>query len=231
MVPHCLVRCRGLDFACRRITGSPAGRAENHAAPLCGSLQPTASPISPRQQDAPAGAEGLAQTEARPVQKKLPNHLPGGDNQARSDVCGLKKPPLTLSKALETYWDFAADMTQGKSPGQIWRWRNPRIKSFKNLNDVIGDSPLTDISADDLVDALKHTQLTPADEPVVDCLVRPATYRNIAPAQPAAEDKDNAAENPPIIHARTPCDRGKNGEIGAILASESRNISVMAARP
>ena len=61
-----------------------------------------------------------------------------------------KKPQLTLSKTLDAYWDFAADKTQGKSPDQIRRWRNPRIKSFKNLIDVVGDLALTDISADDL---------------------------------------------------------------------------------
>lgn len=63
-----------------------------------------------------------------------------------------KKPQLTLSKTLDAYWDFAADKTQGKSVDQIRRWRNPRIKSFKNLIDVIGDLPLTDITADDLLD-------------------------------------------------------------------------------
>ena len=44
-------------------------RTGNHAAPLCGSVQPATSPVSLGQQDALAGDEGLAQTEAGTVQE------------------------------------------------------------------------------------------------------------------------------------------------------------------
>ena len=41
----------------------------NHAAPLCGSLQPAAAAFSPWQQDPLAGDEGMAQPEATVVQE------------------------------------------------------------------------------------------------------------------------------------------------------------------
>lgn len=71
---------------------------------------------------------------------------------ADSILGGAKKPDFTLSKVLDLYWTLAVDKTQGKSPDQIRRWRNPRIKAFKNIIDVIGDLPLSEITADDLLD-------------------------------------------------------------------------------
>ena len=63
-----------------------------------------------------------------------------------------KKPVLKLSDALDLYWTLAADQTRGKSPDQIRRWKNPRIKAFKNLIDVIGDQPVSEVTAEDLTD-------------------------------------------------------------------------------
>ena len=64
----------------------------------------------------------------------------------------VKKPELRLSGALDAYWEISADKTKGKSADQIRRWRNPRIKAFKNLIDVVGDLPVAEISTDDLMD-------------------------------------------------------------------------------
>ena len=49
-------------------------------------------------------------------------------------------------------------------------------------------------------DAPKHAQLAPADEAVVDCLVWSVAWRNIAPPQPVADNKDDAADHPLVIH-------------------------------
>jgi integrase len=62
------------------------------------------------------------------------------------------RPKITVSAALETYWKLAAPEVAGKSPDQIRRWRNPRIKAFRNFIDVIGDKPLDEITADDMID-------------------------------------------------------------------------------
>jgi len=63
-----------------------------------------------------------------------------------------KKPEFTLSKALEAYWAVTGDKIAGKSADQVRRWRNPRIKAFNNLIDVIGDIPINQITADDMLD-------------------------------------------------------------------------------
>lgn len=47
---------------------------------------------------------------------------------------------------------LAREKTLGKSPDQLRRWRNPRIKAIKNLVDVIGDKALAEISNDDMLD-------------------------------------------------------------------------------
>jgi len=63
-----------------------------------------------------------------------------------------KKPEITLSRALDIYWEVAAEKADGKSMDQVRRWKNPRIKAFKNLIDVIGDVPLSEIDADRFLD-------------------------------------------------------------------------------
>ncbi len=51
-------------------------------------------------------------------------------------------------------------------------------------------------------DPVEHAQAAPADEAVVDRLVRPIVGRRIAPAQPVPDHEDDAAHDPPIIDPR-----------------------------
>lgn len=51
-------------------------------------------------------------------------------------------------------------------------------------------------------DAVEHAQAAPADEPVVDRLVRAITGRCITPAEPVPDHENNAAHNPPVIDPR-----------------------------
>lgn len=60
-------------------------------------------------------------------------------------------PKITVKQALEIYWRVADDDTLGKSPDQVRRWRNPRMKAIKNFIDVCGDLALDEISADDML--------------------------------------------------------------------------------
>jgi integrase len=62
------------------------------------------------------------------------------------------KPEVTVNRALEIYWQITAEKTEGKSEDQLRRWKNPRTKAFKNFVGVIGDMPLSDITADDMLD-------------------------------------------------------------------------------
>jgi hypothetical protein len=48
-------------------------------------------------------------------------------------------------------------------------------------------------------DAVEHTQTAPADEAVVDCLVRAVTLGGIAPHQTVLDDVNNARHDPLVI--------------------------------
>src|ERR1035438_1610128 len=47
---------------------------------------------------------------------------------------------------------------------------------------------------------VEHAKTAPAHEPVVDGLVRAVVTRSITPAQSIPDDKDDSADNQPIIH-------------------------------
>ena len=64
----------------------------------------------------------------------------------------VKKPTLTMTAALETYWHLAKDKVFGKSEDQIRRWRNPRIKAFNNFVNVVGNLEIAEITPDNMLD-------------------------------------------------------------------------------
>ena len=72
--------------------------------------------------------------------------------EAESLMGTVMQPQITVSKALESYWDLAREKTLGKSPDQLRRWRNPLKKAVTNFIDVIGDKAISDITPDDLLD-------------------------------------------------------------------------------
>ena len=51
-------------------------------------------------------------------------------------------------------------------------------------------------------DAVKHAKAAPADEPVVDGLVRPIALGRIAPHQPMLDDVDDSRHDPPVVNSR-----------------------------
>ena len=74
-------------------------------------------------------------------------------------VLGTKQPPtLTVARALEEYWTLAKDRTFGKSEDQKRRWENPRKKAVRNFVKVVGDKPLNEITADDMLDFRSYWQ-------------------------------------------------------------------------
>src|ERR1700675_4821629 len=50
---------------------------------------------------------------------------------------------------------------------------------------------------------VEHAQAAPADEPVVDCLVRAIVGRSVAPTQPVLDHKDDGADDPTIVDPRS----------------------------
>jgi integrase len=65
---------------------------------------------------------------------------------------GAKQPEITVSRALDLYWDLAREKTFGKSKDQLRRWKNPLIKAVKNFIAVVEDKPISRISGDDMLD-------------------------------------------------------------------------------
>jgi len=88
--------------------------------------------------------------------------------RAEAVLGGVEQPAYTVSSALEDFWKLAADRIRGKSQDQIRRWRNPRIKAVRNFIKAVGDLPLQEITANDMLDfrewwweRIEHEGLTP----------------------------------------------------------------------
>ncbi len=60
-------------------------------------------------------------------------------------------PKMTLSQALEAFWEVSRDQILGKSPDQIRRWRNPLIKAVNNFISVVGDKAIDEIRRADML--------------------------------------------------------------------------------
>lgn len=92
-------------------------------------------------------------TELRDRMAAVPMRGDGPDMiEAAALLGGAQEPALSVSKALDAYWQLAREKTLGKSPDQLRRWRNPRIKAVKNFIEVVGDKSLSEITADDMLD-------------------------------------------------------------------------------
>lgn len=78
---------------------------------------------------------------------------PGGYDrmEAAAILGGAARPEITVSRALDLFWRIADDRTHGKSEDQIRRWKNPRKKAFANFIEVVGDLPIAEITADDML--------------------------------------------------------------------------------
>ena len=79
------------------------------------------------------------------------NHQP--DPVEAAAVLGTKQAPaVTVTRALEEYWSLAKDKTFGKSDDQKRRWQNPRKKAVRNFVAIVGDKPMNEITADDMLE-------------------------------------------------------------------------------
>jgi integrase len=72
--------------------------------------------------------------------------------RAEAVLGGVAQPPITISRALELFWDLSKDRVIGKSEDQLRRWKNPRKKAITNLIAEIGDKPIAEITADDMIE-------------------------------------------------------------------------------
>ncbi|NVK59525.1 MAG: hypothetical protein HWE37_05590 [Rhodobacteraceae bacterium] len=89
----------------------------------------------------------LARIDAIPTRNGKPDQ-----KEAAALLGGVAEPAITLSRALELYWELGREKIIGKSADQVRKWENPRKKAIKALIDVIGDKPISAISGDDMLD-------------------------------------------------------------------------------
>lgn len=73
-------------------------------------------------------------------------------------------PSLTLSAALEKFWELTQIDIRKKTPRELRRWKNPRIKAVRNFVKVVGDKELTKITRNDALDFRDWWQTRILDE-------------------------------------------------------------------
>ncbi len=76
----------------------------------------------------------------------------GKDTEKVSAILGKHSlSTITLSKALENFFNFQKIELLNKTDDQIRKWKNPRIKAVNNLINLIGDVPVDQISRNDIL--------------------------------------------------------------------------------
>ena len=79
--------------------------------------------------------------------------IPEGDHVTAAALLGAEAPPvLNVTAALEKFWGYSRAKTDGMTPDQLRRWKNPKVKAVKNFCDVVGDLKLEQIGPDDMQD-------------------------------------------------------------------------------
>ncbi len=79
------------------------------------------------------------------------NSAPAKEPVAEALLGTVEKPELTLSEALEVFWELAADRIVGKSDEQIRIWHNPRKRAVKNFITVVEDKALGELTRSDVL--------------------------------------------------------------------------------
>lgn len=91
-------------------------------------------------------ADLLKRIEAIPAHSQQPNR-----QEAAAILGAVSAPEITVSRAVEHYWSLTRDRVADKSPDQLRRWRNPRIKAARNFIALLGDKPISEISGEDML--------------------------------------------------------------------------------
>ncbi len=73
--------------------------------------------------------ELLARIDAVPAARGKPDLV-----EAAALLGGAREPEITVTRALDLYWDLAREKTIGKSPDQIRKWKNPARRRSEPLS-------------------------------------------------------------------------------------------------
>lgn len=97
-------------------------------------------------------AELIAQQPIHKIIQRV-EHVAKNDmnEQHAESALGKYAPPsFLLSQVFDRYQEYAKGKIMNKSAHQIRKWANPRIASIKNLIQLIGNKPLTEITREDI---------------------------------------------------------------------------------
>ncbi len=61
----------------------------------------------------------------------------------------VEQPTFDLETVLEHFFELNADVLSKKAPDQIRKWKNPKVKAFRNLISVIGNKPIHQLTRND----------------------------------------------------------------------------------
>jgi len=64
---------------------------------------------------------------------------------------GKPLPTVTVKTGLEKYWDYSKDKLLNKSPDQVRKWKNPRIRAIDNFLKAVGNKTITEITREDIL--------------------------------------------------------------------------------
>ncbi|MCV6592590.1 MAG: tyrosine-type recombinase/integrase [Silicimonas sp.] len=78
--------------------------------------------------------------------------------EAEEDAAlGMAEPPaITVSKALELFWEVSRDKISNKTEDQVRRWKNPRKRSAARFIEAVGDKDVGKITRDDMLAFRDH---------------------------------------------------------------------------
>lgn len=82
----------------------------------------------------------------------VPEQADGELNKAEMDALFgvVPEPPVTITRALDLYFDLARAETLGKSEQQIRKWKSPIIQANRDFVALIGNKALKDVTRDDI---------------------------------------------------------------------------------
>lgn len=72
--------------------------------------------------------------------------------EASALLGAVDQPELTVTKALDLFWNLTKEKVLGKDTDQTRRWRNARIRAVDAFISVVGDKPIAEITRDDMLD-------------------------------------------------------------------------------
>jgi len=96
----------------------------------------------------------IQEVAALPLQELIGRILALQDStpkQVEAVLGGKEQSDLKLDQTLERYWNLTKDRILDKSPNQIRKWCNPRIKAVENFIAVVGNKRLKDLTRSDTI--------------------------------------------------------------------------------